>query len=145
MDKERLILRNISKTGKIFHEYVRLECEKLGIPSSFHGVIMHLARCDGQSQLELGKKLMLSKPTITLTLQKMELLGYIERKQDEQDQRIIRVYLTDLGKSLDDEVRNIFKKIEEKVSSVLSKEKQDELFDMLNTINNELNNLKGEK
>ena len=145
MEKERLILRNISKTSKIFHEYVRGECEKLGIPASFHGVIMNLARCNGQSQLELSQKLMLSKPTITITLQKMEQLGYIERLQDEQDARITRVYLTNSGKELDNKIINIFKKIEEKVSSVLSEEKQNELFEMLNTINNELKSLKGEK
>lgn len=145
MEKDRLILRNISKTSKIFHEYVRSECEKLGIPASFHGVIMNLARSNGQSQLELSNKLMLSKPTISLTLQKMEFLGYIERHQDAVDARITRVYLTELGYSLDNEVRNIFKRIEEKVSNVLSEEKQKQLFEMLNTINNELNNLKGEK
>ena len=45
MDKSRLILRNISKTNKIFHEHVKNECERIGIPSSFHGIIFHLARC----------------------------------------------------------------------------------------------------
>lgn len=145
MEKDRLILRNISKTSKIFHEYVRYECEKLGIPSSFHGVIMHLARENGQSQLELSKKLMLAKPTITITLQKMEQLGYIERKQDETDARVIRVYLTPTGKALDDEVRNIFIRIENKVASVLSVDKQNELFCMLQMINDELNTLRGER
>lgn len=138
MEKDQLVLRNISKTSKTFHNYVRCECEKIGINFGYQGIIMKLGKQNGQSQLDLSKGLMLSAPTVSLTLQKMEYEGYIERKQDDVDARITRVYLTDKGFEMDEKIRQIFKKVEMMVEEALPKNKQDELFEMLDIINAKL-------
>ena len=112
MENDRLVLKSIARTGRIFHAYIRQECDKIGINCSFQGIIGMLSRGNGLSQLDLSKKLVLAAPTVSLTLQKMEYEGYIERKPDESDARITRVYLTEKGFAVDEQIRQIFKKVE---------------------------------
>lgn len=61
--------------------------------------MMELNRRDGVTQLELVKLTHLKAPTISITLQKLEKYGYVERKHDNYDMRAVRVYLTEKGKS----------------------------------------------
>ncbi len=145
MDFDRLVLRNLSRTDRLFHSYVRSECDKIGINASFQGIIRVLSRENGLSQQELAERLVLSKPTISLTLQKMEYEGLIERKPDEADARITRVYLTDQGKEVNEKIINIFKKVEGRIEAVLSEEKQNEFLEMLNLISTELIKIKEEQ
>ena len=138
MEFDRLILRTISCTTRRFHNYVRSECDKIGISSSYQGIIMVLSKNNGASQQDLAKTLVLAKPTISLTLQKMEYEGYIERRQDEQDARVTRVYITDKGLDANAKIKSIFKKMEKRIEEVLPLAKQNDLLAMLDTINNEI-------
>ena len=145
MEKERLILRNISRTDRLFHNYIRSECEKIGINSSFQGIIRILSRENGLSQLELAKRLVLSAPTISLTLQKMEYLGYISRRQDTTDARITRVYLTEEGFKMDDKIKALFRKLEERINLIVSEEEHDVILKILESINQEIITLEEEE
>ena len=144
MDLDRLILRNLTKTDRLFHCYVRNECDKIGINASFQGIIRVLSRENGLSQQELANRLILSKPTISLTLQKMEYLGLIERRADEEDARVTHVYLTDKGMEVNEQIIGIFKKVEGRIEAVMPEDKQNEFLEMLNLISNELQRLKEE-
>ena len=144
MDLDRLILRNLTKTDRLFHCYVRNECDKIGINASFQGIIRVLSRENGLSQQELADRLILSKPTISLTLQKMEYLGLIERRADEEDARVTHVYLTDKGFEVNEQIIGIFKKVEGRIEAVMPEDKQNEFLEMLNLISNELQRLKEE-
>ena len=144
MDLDRLILRNLTKTDRLFHCYVRNECDKIGINASFQGIIRVLSRENGLSQQELANRLILSKPTISLTLQKMEYLGLIERRADEEDARVTHVYLTDKGMKVNEQIIGIFKKVEGRIEAVMPEDKQNEFLEMLNLISNELQRLKEE-
>ena len=144
MDLDRLILRNLTKTDRLFHCYVRNECDKIGINASFQGIIRVLSRENGLSQQELADRLILSKPTISLTLQKMEYLGLIERRADEEDARVTHVYLTDKGMEVNEQIIGIFKKVEGRIEAVMPEDKQNEFLEMLNLISNELQRLKEE-
>ena len=144
MDLDRLILRNLTKTDRLFHCYVRSECDKIGINASFQGIIRVLSRENGLSQQNLAERLVLSKPTISLTLQKMEYLELIERRPDEEDARVVHVYLTDKGTQVNNQIIEIFKKVEHRIEAVMPEEKQNEFLEMLNLISEELLKLKEE-
>jgi len=133
MNKEP-ILREISMTSKRFHCYVRRRCEQIGIPSSYHPIIMCLSRNGEMSQQELVDKLHLSKPTISLTLQKMEQDGYIKRVQSSMDARITNVSLTAEGKKIDELIKEVFNEVENKVFEILG-EKKDNFLNLLHDIN----------
>ncbi|MBN2404517.1 MAG: MarR family transcriptional regulator [Coriobacteriia bacterium] len=94
-----------------------------------------LAHKDGLSQSELAEKLHVSRPTATTMLQKMEASGVIERRPDQQDQRLIRIYLTQSGKSLVTRLEAVFAQlIRAGVGSMTEKDRTElrRLLDILN-------------
>ena len=46
----------------------------------------------GMAQKELAKHIGVKPPSITVMLKKLEAEAYIEKKQDENDQRIMRIF-----------------------------------------------------
>ena len=63
---------------------------------------------DGITQRDLAEAMQLSRPAVTTMLQRMEKSGLIVRRADEADQRLTRVYLTDEGRALEDQMRETF-------------------------------------
>ena len=53
---------------------------------------------DGVSQRDLAQMLHVAPPTVTKMLQGMQKAGLVERRADEADQRLTRVYLTRAGR-----------------------------------------------
>lgn len=80
-------------------------------------LMIELARRDGVTQLDLVRATHLKAPTISVTLQKLEKDGFIERKTDSYDLRAMRVYLTEKGINYN---RVIVKKVRNEEEGVLS-------------------------
>lgn len=138
-------LMKMSLISRVSHKMMRNESEKMGYNQTYRSIIFFLNNIhDGATQAELVEHSKLSKPTISLTLQKMESEGLIVRKQDDVDLRNVRVYLTDLGVKAEETFIKIGAQTEEKVLSVLNEEEQEVLNKILDKI---LDNMKehGEK
>ncbi len=56
---------------------------------------------------KLGEKLFLDSGTLTPLLKKMEIKGYLERKRDVNDERIMNISLTTFGRELRVEARKV--------------------------------------
>lgn len=128
------LMKEIGLTHKKFHCLVKTKCEAMGISSSFRGIIMILSRFGEMSQVELGEKLYLSKPTISLTLKNMEAQGLIQRSQSQEDARIMIVSLTDAGKEVDNKIKSVFDEVELNITNTLSIEEKEQLFMILDKI-----------
>lgn len=68
-----------------------------------HLVLSWLAINDGICQRELVAATHLRPPTVSVLLRDMETEGLVERKGDPDDQRAVRVYLTEKGRKRDRE------------------------------------------
>jgi DNA-binding MarR family transcriptional regulator len=60
-----------------------------------------VATYPGLCQREIADMLGLSRARVTTVLQGLEDMGAIERVRDDNDQRLTRVYLTDIGRQID--------------------------------------------
>ena len=78
-------------------------------------ILFTLHRRSSMSQKELASSLNMTPPSITSAIQKMEREGYITRKPDEADQRIMRLALTEKGESC---IQNV-KQVAEEMSSLI--------------------------
>ena len=63
-------------------------------------VLNRLWEEDGLSQVELAERTFKDKPGTTRILSLLEKKGIVVRRQDENDRRVLRVYLTKIGKDL---------------------------------------------
>jgi DNA-binding MarR family transcriptional regulator len=64
-----------------------------------------LAHSDGIAQRDLAEALHIAAPTLSRMLQSMEKNGLVARRDDEADQRLSRVYMTDAGRTVAREMR----------------------------------------
>lgn len=61
-------------------------------------------RGDGLSQNEICRSLKIKPSTAAVSLKRLEKAGLIERRQDEKDQRVVRVYTTEKARRLGQDV-----------------------------------------
>lgn len=66
-----------------------------------------LSTHEGMSQSDLADTLNVARPTVTIMLQKMEKAGLVERRPDENDNRFVRIYLTEQGRALHAQLRAV--------------------------------------
>ncbi len=104
----------------VFFQVIRLHyhrshilLDKIGVYPGQPPMLFALNQKDGQSQTQLSEMLNIKPATITVMLNRMEKEKLVERRRDPGDQRISRVYLTEKGKKLFCEVKNVVNNIEE--------------------------------
>ncbi|MCY6355297.1 MarR family winged helix-turn-helix transcriptional regulator [Clostridium sp. ZS2-4] len=100
------------KVIRLHYHRMQALLDKVGIYPGQPPMLHALHMKDGQSQKELAKKLGIKPSTITVMLKRMEKGELVERRQDTEDQRISRVYLTEKGKEAWIEVKEIMKDLE---------------------------------
>jgi DNA-binding MarR family transcriptional regulator len=72
----------------------------LGLTYTQWIAIVSLWEEDGQTVNGLGQKLFLESNTLTPILKKLEAMGYVKRRRDPEDERQVRVTLTEAGRKL---------------------------------------------
>lgn len=77
---------------------------------------------DGVTQMQLCEHLKCEPPTVTNMVKSLEQNGFIYRKRDVQDARIMRIFLTDKGKELEIPVEIKWREQQEKLLQSISKE-----------------------
>lgn len=87
-------------------------------------VLMHVWQCDGIVHSELAHRLKVEPPTLSKMLNRLEKIGLLERRRDEQDARLCRVYLTDCGWALQEPVMHYWQTLEEATLSTFSLEEK---------------------
>ncbi|OJT98935.1 MAG: MarR family transcriptional regulator [Rhizobium sp. 63-7] len=70
-----------------------------GLYAGQDGVIVALTEADGLTAGALAQRLGVKAPTMTRAIGRMEVQGFVERRPDETDQRLTKVYLTENGRS----------------------------------------------
>ncbi|GAA4257515.1 MarR family transcriptional regulator [Azospirillum formosense] len=74
--------------------------ETLGLTYLQYITVVALWEQDNQTVRGLGEKLFLESNTLTPILKKLEAMGYVTRQRDPEDERQVRVGLTDAGRRL---------------------------------------------
>ncbi|MBY0116700.1 MULTISPECIES: MarR family winged helix-turn-helix transcriptional regulator [Paenibacillus] len=77
---------------------------------------------DGVTQMQLSEHMKCEPPTVTNMVKSLEQNGFIYRKRDEQDARIMRIFLTDKGKELEKPVEDKWREQQEKLLQSISSE-----------------------
>jgi MarR family transcriptional regulator, organic hydroperoxide resistance regulator len=90
-----------------------------------------LGRRDGLSQGEFTQEYEMDPSRVTRTAQSLEADGLIRRERDAEDNRVMRMYLTEEGLEVLQKLPEINEQLRRRVHSVLSEEEFEELRRML--------------
>ena len=109
----------------------------LGLTYTQYIVFLVLWEKDGVSVGEICEKLMLDSGTLTPLLKNLQNAGYLERKRSKDDDRVVIINLTDKGKALQIQAKDIPKNVGNclKLPSEKTKKLHDLLYELLKNQN----------
>ena len=81
--------------------------DPLGITYTQYLALLVLWNENGITVNELSRKLYLDSGTLTPLLKKLETKELVERHRDTEDERVVRLFLTEKGQNLKEQVRHI--------------------------------------
>lgn len=113
-------LNDAIRFGFLLHDVSRLRrvaldrvLKPLGVTRSQWWVLTFLSRRDGMAQTALASDLDLTKVAIGGLLERMQEAGLVERRPEDFDARIRRVYLTRTGNRLIGQIRKLVEAFEQ--------------------------------
>lgn len=105
-------------------------------------MLLFLSKHEGLTHSEIAEKLNISPAAATKVIKRLEKEGYLERRSDEKDERVSRVFLREGGRASMDEIRRSFKRLDQKMFGNFTEDDLNRFSDYLNRI---IKNLRGDK
>lgn len=123
----------ISKSYREIVSYMGKEFREYGINMTDYVYLIHISNSEGINQEEIAKHLSISKTAGSKIVKKLMELDLVERKKNMEDKRAFRIYVTDKGRILREELD---KKVEEWEDKVLADWTEKEIKDYLLKLEN---------
>jgi DNA-binding MarR family transcriptional regulator len=89
---------------------------------------------NGLTLKEIGSRTLVDSSSMTVLVDKLEKTQLVTRKLDNQDRRAIRVFITEAGLEMADEITNLIADINTLLFDLLGEENQKEFLHGLNNI-----------
>lgn len=94
----------VNRVARLMAQQLGDELRPAGVGIGQWAVLMFLWAQDGMSQAELSRVVAIEPPTMVRNIDRMVRDGLVRREGDPKDGRITRIYLTDRGRSLKDQL-----------------------------------------
>ena len=114
----------LAKAYQRAHGHFRKTLEPFGLTNIQHAVLEGLWYEDGQTATELGQLLVLDKATVSGVLARMEESGWVERRPDVTDGRVMRVFPSSRAHGLKDTLIAVREAADKEILSRYSLEEQ---------------------
>ena len=88
----------LSHLSQVFRNVSDSFTDQVDIPRGQATLLCVLAIRDGMTQSEIAEQLSVQGATVTNMLQRLEETGLVIRRRDPEDNRLVRVYLTEAGR-----------------------------------------------
>ena len=127
----------VGKIREAVNNLILLELNKHGVEgiAPSHGdILVCLYKKNGLSVKELVEKIHRTQPTVTVLIDKLQKLGFVERKKSKEDSRITLINLTEKGTQLEPIFREISEKINTAIYGGLTNTEKEQLEHLLEKI-----------
>ncbi|MCL6558297.1 MAG: MarR family transcriptional regulator [Firmicutes bacterium] len=114
----------VSVTHRHMLAYMARKMEPLQIGPGQYTYLFALYIEDGQSQQSLSDRMLVDKSATARAINKLEKLGYVQRKPDETDKRFHRIFLTPRGMEIRPQLEAIVEEVQEILLDNLSGEEK---------------------
>ncbi len=114
----------------------QLEPFGISIPQSF--ILKSLLEEDGTTLKEIGNRTLIDSSSMTVLVDKLEKDKLVERKLDAQDRRAIRIFITESGRELAEEVLEIANNFNKKITALIDEGNKETFLRGVNSIINGL-------
>ena len=124
----------LAQVSQIFRSVSDAFTDQVDIPRGQAGVLCVVAKQDGLTQTEIADQLSVQGATVTNMLQRLEEAGLVRRRRDPEDNRLVRVYLTEQGRQKECSINEQFGNMQELIFKGISEEERANLRRWLHQI-----------
>ncbi|CAN7315953.1 MarR family winged helix-turn-helix transcriptional regulator [Rhizobium sp. LjRoot258] len=107
----------VARACQLMQQSLGRSLTELDIKTPHLDILINLYRFEGISQQELARKLLVGRSNMSMLLPQMEKRGLIERRSDEKDKRVLRLFLTPEGRDVTEKAMVIQTDLIERVLS----------------------------
>ena len=118
--------------------------DETGVYHSQHRLLIKIAHTPNASQKDIAESMDVSAATIAVSLKKLEKGGYIKKEIAEGDNRLNQITITEKGKKVVEQSKQIFGLTDQKVFEGFTEEEKLTLFVLLKKLNANLNKMENE-
>jgi DNA-binding MarR family transcriptional regulator len=138
----------LKEPAEIINEHLMLMAENIAIfrrfasstelfknltPQELHAITL-LGKMGSPRMSELAGRGHVTPGTMSVMINKLVKKGYVKRKRDEEDRRVVRVCLTPSGKRIDRLHHNLHKEMTENLLALLTKSEQHQVAKIVQKI-----------
>jgi DNA-binding MarR family transcriptional regulator len=134
IDIEQSIGFLLSKAYQRAFALFKEEFDRYDLTPQQFGLLAFLWLEDGLSQTELSARSQIDRTTMGGLIDRLEKEGMVKRKTHPEDRRAYQVFLTDKGKSLEDELSTVAIQVLSKVTAPLTDQEHATLIRLLTKI-----------
>jgi MarR family transcriptional regulator for hemolysin len=134
------LLALFTQAAKLLREAADEAMSRHGVRVGQHIVLTVLWQQDGLTPGEIARRLDVATPTVVNTATRMEQAGLVIRRPDSADARLVRLYLSPLGRSVHEPVREARRALEQHATATLTTAELDHLRSALTKIITQLQN-----
>ena len=120
-----------TKIMKFHSEYIK----KCGVPH-YTAMLMFFKESERENMTvgELAKKMAMPLPHVSAIVRKLEKEGYVEKQRDKNDNRVVKITLTQKGKDTQKIIRSAMGEASEKVKEKFTDEELQEFMNAFDTV-----------
>ncbi|MGI6315582.1 MAG: MarR family winged helix-turn-helix transcriptional regulator [Christensenellales bacterium] len=107
-------------------------------------ILHYLSNHDGCIQRELAEHNHHRAASISTVIDSMERTGLVERRKDEKDRRVFRVFLTEKGKRIHTSIKKVFNTMDTAMTGDMTPEERERLLSFLDRVIGQMTKLKEE-
>lgn len=115
---------NVAKLCKQYFNRLNVPLNALNLYEGQQNLLLQLWDEDGLPQAELTRRLGIEAASVSKGVERMENAGFVRRETDPDDARSNRIFLTDLGRSLEQPVHQAWFEVEEQLLATMTPEER---------------------
>jgi DNA-binding MarR family transcriptional regulator len=130
-----------SKTTKALRALADGSMRRHGLHLGQNHLLAALWARDGSTPGEIASTLHVTTPTVVKMATRMTAAGLLTRRRDDHDNRLVRLWLTDAGRALQDPIEAERRLMDEQVTADLTETERKHLISALTKIHRSASNL----
>jgi DNA-binding MarR family transcriptional regulator len=121
----------LAQVSRLHHSRAHTLLEAIGLYRGQHHVLRLLWEEEGRTHSELAEGLHVRPATVSKMIRRMKKTGFVQSMHDAEDQRVSRVYLTEAGRAIREDVQQVWRALEEETFAGLDVEQRGVLRQLL--------------
>lgn len=114
----------LAQVSQVFRTVSEAFTDQVDVPRGQAALLCVLIKQDGMTQSEIAEQLSVQGATVTNMLQRLEEAGLVVRRRDSEDNRLVRVYLTEAGRQKERSIHTQLISMQELIFKDISEEER---------------------